>query len=258
MGRNVISWKQAQNRSRELASTDLSGGQENWKFVFDESAEVDIAFGRYVAVVDTKGRSFIIDAENGEVLVEDSVERVASIGGVHLIAGSDHFTLAVQTKQAKNGNRRRILAVNKFDFPLFEGHLYVYKRSDGKPAFPGPATIQQHGLMLSQPTDLPVIPFVSNHPRQTSRGGSNSLRLTLLERSSGRLLYLNEELPISVNHFLIKASDTEPDKILVEMMSKNLTLEFSNNPRPPEPPFRQELFSKESKGILGIAEGLFE
>ena len=258
LGHDVVVWKENSEQKRVLSSVDILNGQENWKYVFHESAAIDIARGRYAVVVDTTGRCIIVDVRSGELLVESRVERVVKIDAVHLIVGTDHYTIALQTSQASRSRRPRILEINKFDFPLFDGHVYVFKRSDGQPSFEGPATVSRHGLMLSQPADLPLIPFVSNQSRQTNRGGSNSLRLTLLERGSGRLIYTNEELPISVNHFAIRAPSRDSNRVIVEMMSQDLSLEFTDRPRPPEPPFRHELYSKGSKGIIGIAEDLFE
>ncbi|MCG8451257.1 MAG: PQQ-like beta-propeller repeat protein [Pirellulales bacterium] len=259
-GRNILQWRKLANRDFELSAIDALSREILWKHHFDKSARIDIARGRFVAVVDAQGNCAVVDADSGERIVDESLPSTASLREVHLLAGADHLILAVQRSATPRQTRQRISLFNSFDYTLFDGQIYVFRRSDGSPTFAGPATVRQQGLMLSQPVDLPVIAFAANLPRQTNSGGGNAMRLLLLEKASGRVLLSDDKLPVSVNYFALGASDSKPNQIVVEMVNKEVRLDFTGKRRPPEPPAMHEVtISKENnpKGLLGIGQKIW-
>jgi len=257
LGRHIIRWRKLANRNFELSSLDASSGKIAWKHDFDQSSKLDIAISRYIAVVDALGRCAVVDAVTGNRVLDVSLQKPTGMTDIHLFAGSDNFVLAVQRTPKATPSTRRVQLLNSFDYIPFDGHIYVFDRETGQPVFTRPATVGQRALMLSQPVDLPVIAFAGNLPRQTSSGSKPFMRLLLLEKASGRSLYDNDKLEISVNHFALHADEQSGNDVVVEMVKKEIRLSFTDRHRPPEPPMLHDIISNRQgnrNGLLGIGQ----
>ncbi len=268
-GRTVIRWRKTENWSYELSSQDAVTGEVHWQQIFDRSSVVDIAESRFVAIANPHGQRVVIDAETGQRLVDATVSSCDSLQAVHLLAGSDHFTMAVQYHHLGTGlgqNRERASRValfNAYDYVALDGQLSVFDRRTGRALFARPATVRQQAFMLAQPVDLPVIACAGNLPRQTNKGSGQKMRLLLLEKTSGRQLYASDELDTSVNHFSLYVApppgavgDSHQSNVVVaEMLKQQVRLQFTPLPRAPEPPALATVTAGQqpsSQGLQGI------
>ena len=255
-GRHVIGWRKLASRDYELSSIDASSGEVAWSQVFNKSSSVDITRSRYVAVADAQGHCVIVDGVTGETLIDEPIQKTAGLKGVHLLAGADHFLLAVELPRGASHSQQRVIPFNQTDYARMDGHIYVFDRETGKPNFVRPAEIKQQVLVLSQPVDLPVVAFAGNLPKQTASGGKNFMRLLLLEKASGRQLLSEDELPPSNNLFTLHADESSRNQVVVGMVSLEVRLEFTGQARPPEPPALYQVVPKQggNQGLLGIGQ----
>lgn len=105
--------------------------------------------------------------------------------------------------------------------------------------------------MLSQPVDLPIITFVGTNRRQDTGGAQQVVNMMLLEKATGRVLFADDSLPPSVNHFLITANP-DSHEVDIEMVSRQLRLKFTDGPRPPEPPATADSAPDDHGGPKGL------
>ncbi len=255
-GRNIIRWRRLAKQEFELSSIDALKNEVSWQYIFDKSSSIDIANSRYVVVVDSKGHCTLIDAFTSETLVETNLQVLASIQEIHLLAGNENFVLAIEQPMGVHATQHKVIPFNQTDYVKMDGMIFVFNRATGMPAFVRPATVKQQVFALSQPVDLPVIAFAGNLPKQTGGGRKNFMRLLLLEKSSGRQLYRNDDLPLSNNYFAMRADDSRANEIVVEMVEAEVRLNFTGKARPPEPPSLHEVRSQRGggQGLLGIGK----
>ncbi len=260
LGRHFLRWRKRIDRKMELSSIDALTGETVWTKHFDAHSALDVAQGRYVAIVERSGRCVVVDGVDGEYLIDHAIRPTSNIHALHLLAGTDNFVVAVQELPRASTRGRAISVLNSGDFTPFDGQVVVFDRASGKPAFDPPATVERQALMLSQGADLPVVAFAGNIRRRDSNGGRQSLGVLLLEKASGRVLFDNDSLPTSVNHFVLHAAEADQSTLVVEMASREIQLDFSGENRPPEPPAMHQVTAetgKNPKGLLNLGKKLF-
>ncbi len=257
LGRHVIRWRKRADGRLELSSFDSISGETAWEQAFERNARVDIAMGRYVAVVDHTGVCVVIDATNGKRLVDQTLPLKPQVTNIHLLAGSDRFVLAAQVPSTKKSTRHANV-LNRVDYAMIDGLVYVFDRHTGQPTWKRPAEVRQQSLMLSQPVDAPVLAFVGNMPRRDSRGSRQGISMLVLEKTSGRLLFSDDSFPASRgNYCAVKVLGPDAYEVFIETSSQSVRLAFTEQPRPPEPPAMTEMESKNEngkKGLLGIGQ----
>ncbi|MCA9230541.1 MAG: PQQ-binding-like beta-propeller repeat protein [Planctomycetales bacterium] len=261
LGRNVIRWRSRPDGRRELSCFDAFAEKTLWKYDFEKTAEIDVAAGSLVAVVETSGHCTIVDASDGRRLVDQPIASSLSSKDVHLLAGSDRLVLAIH-KPVSARTSRRIGGLNQFDYALIDGLIYVFDRHSGKPAWKSPAEVREQALLLTQPVDAPIIAFVGNLSHRDNRGSQQRISMLLLEKASGRLLFQDDALPPSrSNYCSVEVSDSNPHEVIVKTSGQFIQLSFTDLKRPPEPPAMEimEADLKNGKeGLQGIIRKLIE
>ncbi len=281
-GRQVIRWRDRADNKQELSSFDALTGEVDWQFEFEKGARIDIARGRFVAVVEQIGRCTIIDAADGRRLVDQPIQANPLLREIHLLAAQESFTLLTNHAQGRGKNKVRGLIPT--DYPLVTGQIYQFDRQSGQPRWGRPADVKQQAFMLTQPCDLPILLFVNVTQRRDSRGGRAGLSMLVLEKATGRTLYRADNLPNTGGSYLVvhevgKDSEDESGKeatekeaagkeaadkvasreVAIEMTARAIRLNFTSQPRPPQPPALAEVEAaseKGSKGLFGILKKL--
>ena len=263
VGRNVIRWRKRADGRQELSSYDSVAEESVWQQDFGKNARVDIAMGRYVAVVDHSGACVVVDAIDGTRLVDQILPLKPRATDVHLLAGSESFVLAVQSQisgQRQTAGKPVRRELTRVDYVMLNGSIYVFDRQTGQPVWKRPAEVSRQPLMLTQPVDAPVIAFVGIMPRRDNQGSHQAISMLILEKASGRRLFSDDALPASrANHCAVKALGSDSKEVLVETSSQSIRLAFSDRQRSPEPPVMLGLESqekKEKKGLRKIGEKL--
>ena len=262
VGRNFIRWEkltganqQAGKGEQRLSAIDSLNGDLLWEFSFQRGAKVDIAQGRFIVVVEPDGDSKIIDSQDGAVLAEGSFPRSTVLKDVHILAGADSF-IVVREQPYTPSNERRITALNSLDYRVIDGSLMAFSRATGAPQWSNPVEVNQESFVLSQPVDLPLLAFAGTMNDRTKSGGRPTTSMAVIEKATGRLLFQNDKLPhASGNYCRVKAVDVDRPVVEIEMMNRTIRVEFTSQPRPPEPAASigaRSQRKKRSSGLLGI------
>lgn len=255
IGRRFIRWDKQATGEQELSSIDILHGDVQWKLKFQRGARVDITQGRYVAVLEPDGDCVVVDAYDGTVLAEGAFPRSNVLKEVHVQAGSDSFVV-VREQPFTPSRTRQIRSLNANDYRVMEGSLLVLDRKTGKSLWRQPVEVKQEAFILSQPVDLPLLAFAGTVSNRTKSGGRPATSMIILEKASGRLLFADDKLPQAAgNYCRISAVQPGEPVVQVEMASRTIRLEFTGEPRPPEPPASiggASQRKKESDGLFGI------
>ncbi|NOY42421.1 MAG: PQQ-binding-like beta-propeller repeat protein [Planctomycetes bacterium] len=256
-GRQVIRWRKRADGRYELSAFDIIAGETLWEHDFDHTAKIDVAVARFVAIVEASGHCTIVDAADGQAVVDQPTSPILKINEVHLLAGADSFVLTVGQQTSQNPIRHT-RGLNRSDYVIMNGLVYAFDRETGDPRWARPAKVVEQAFMLAQPVDLPIVAFVGNTTPRDVRGGRPGIRMLVLEKASGRQLVYNNELPGSNgNHCVVQVSEKDSNEVVVEMALRTVSMHFSDLPRPPEPPGMSETATgakRGEKGLLGIWE----
>jgi hypothetical protein len=94
--------------------------------------------------------------------------------------------------------------------------------------------VAQQGLLLSQPSQLPVLVFV----RQVARPGVGSARdprtsILCIDKRTGRVVYENEQLQGTLIGNFELSGDPKARTVSLSVASKLVTLTFTDDPVDP-------------------------
>jgi outer membrane protein assembly factor BamB len=261
-GGEIICWKISgdnQDKKATLSAMDALTGETAWTREFEPNAAVDVERGRYVLVVEPKGRVIVIDGADGKVLVDYAAAPKPAVDEVHLLAGQDDFLVVVKRPRRANADRM-VRAFNMVDSPVIDGELMLFDRTSGETRWSRPAEVVQQALLLTQPADLPFIVFAGLLMRSDGGGSRNLTTMLILDKATGRTLYQSDDLPQSGGgHCLARVTDAASHQAAVEMAGQTILLQFTDERRPPEPPAMAEVESsagKMSRGLMGILRSL--
>ena len=125
---------------------------------------------------------------------------------------------------------------------LVSGDVYAFNRATGKRLWSVPALVEHEYMVLDQGQQLPVILFMRPPRRDAPQvGGEGQGRILCLDRRNGRAL-LDEEVPLQINnyHFSI-TGDRQTNTVALSVSNHTFTLQFTDDPVPPEPPYQWRL-----------------
>jgi outer membrane protein assembly factor BamB len=120
--------------------------------------------------------------------------------------------------------------------PLVKGRVYALNKNDGEMLWPTPATIEHFGLPLDQPTQLPMVAFMRN---VSTDSGSPSrtwkTEIVCLDKRDGRIAFHQREIQGNTQVYRIEG-DPDAQSVAIMLPGESFTLQWTDQPRPPEPP----------------------
>jgi outer membrane protein assembly factor BamB len=242
IGRLVLSWE-PQGAEQVMQLRDAWEGRTLWSYAFKPGAKADLVLQEAVGVLEPNGDFSLIALPDGKLLAKERLEPEKALVGIYLLRSRDQYLLVTQTP-ARNEPGVTInqlpVAANS---PLINGHLYAFERSTGKKMWPAPAVIAQHGLLLSQPSQVPVLVFA----RQVNRPGPPNARdpktsVLCIDKRTGRVVYENEQVQGSTIGNFELSGDPNARTVSLSVASKLITLTFTDDPVDPiEPEVSKEI-----------------
>jgi outer membrane protein assembly factor BamB len=255
IGCRAIRWRTTARGGQELSAIDLINQEIAWRFEFKPGSQVDIADARYVAVVEPTGRTVLVDGADGAVLADDPGDGAAVVDQIHLLVGADDFTVAVDERRA-NSTGRIVKPFVELDCPIINGRLKVFDRQTGKMRWQRSGEVNQQGLLLTQPADLPMVVMLGTLYKQGAQGTRAPITLLAVDKRTGQTLYRNDDLPSSGGSLCeIQAQGEAGEEVTIEMAGRSLLFQFTSQSQPPVPPVMSEVeleSTRSSGGILGI------
>jgi hypothetical protein len=142
--------------------------------------------------------------------------------------------------------------------PLISGRVYAFDRTTGEPQWPTPAVIERHGLLLPQPSALPVLVFV-RHVINPTAGGRNRTKTSLLclDKRTGRAVFQKDDFAFGTGFFHLEG-DRAANIVAVRLPSLAVKLHYTETPIPPEPPLQAgQGCQRPPKRALGVFGSMF-
>jgi len=187
--------------------------------------------------------------------MEHQLETIPSLNSIETLRSGDMLFLVIngQTQQ------QQYKAVGQFDFPLVSGLVYAFNMKTGEPVWPGPATVRNRGMVLSQPEDVPFLVFADRKAAgEGSSGGVLQTRLLFIDKRTGETAYRADNLPdTSEARFRIRGEKYAEPRLSVEIGAVTIQLTVTDQPKPPQPPANDDVEDTRpvtERGLVGLGQ----
>jgi hypothetical protein len=274
-GRNVAVLGVRPERERRdyvLTMLDVLSQDELYEVEFPITGRVSIVGPHAIAVFEPSGKLRLIDVRTGAAIIDQQLEPVSDLQSLQTIQSGDTLFVVISVQVPRQQQHKPI---GQFDYPIVSGMVYAFSISEGKPLWPGPATIRNRGI-VHQPENIPFLVFADRQMSNEAAGGGKwNMRLLCLDRETGETVYRNDKLPdAAVTRFRIRGSGSElvedsraersevpgQDQSHMVTMHTNagtIQLTMTDRPRPPRPPGNDELEAApvaRQRGLVGLGE----
>lgn len=241
-----------------LTVVDLLSGDTLFHAKFHGESRLAVVEPNFVAVYEPTGKFQLVDVRTGKLLIDEQLEAYPKAQNIQVDISGDDLILAISSNVPAGRHQTVGMAV---DYPLVSGLIYAFDLKSGKPAWPAPAAVEERGLVLAGPHDLPFVVFAD---REARRETAMKLRLLCLDKRTGQSVYRNDDLlDVTDGKFRIRKIANPADAaagrdrvVTIETSAQNIRLTLTDQPRPPEPPARDELAADREIGERGIRGAL--
>ena len=205
-----------------------------------------VADGR-LAVLEPDGTLTVIDVAAGTAVWQTRLTGGgARVDELHVVPWRDRYLVFAAAAESAASDDAAIsplqgmLMSSESTAPL-SGAIWAVGRDDGRPLWQAPATVRQHCLLLSQPPDLPVLVLT----RQTRPGDGSEIVVLCLDKRTGHAVLDEHRLPVKQQLFVGCEVVGAPREHTISIrgagaMTPTVTLAFTGEPLPPQPPFQAE------------------
>lgn len=228
-GRRLLAWTDSPDGNhRHLRLYDAWSSQTLFEATCPIGARGTVLLDHTLALLQPDGQLQVVSLANGQRLVQVGVEAEPSLVSVHLQRTSDGFCV-VTNRQGQGASSAEVVA-GSANSQIVNGRVYAFDGRTGKIRWPVPATVEQFGLLLDQPTESPLLIFM-----RKSQRGPNQSSLLCLDKRDGRIVYYKDDIPVQAN-FAEVIVRPDQHKISITMGARSFTLTMTSDPIPPEPP----------------------
>lgn len=267
IGRQMLAWTESADRLT-LTLHDPWYEEDVWSFQFPKGSKGCLVDSRQVAILSPDGRFVMINMIDGQIIIDESLVPEQDLESIHVLSFNEQYILATTSKATdQRGKPIRVApAPNPSYVPLIRGRVYAFHRASGKIAWPVPAYIDRYGLPLDQPSDSPVVVFLRHETRTQNDSRQVKTTVLCLDRRDGTIALHNLDVARASDLFVGSQSGTydlivDPtnQQVTLKLFEKNLTMTFTDEPGPPEPPAQTGIASSfVTKRHTTIPERLFQ
>ncbi len=237
-GRCLLSWTDLGAKGA-LRFHDLLEDREIWSEDFPVRAKAWLVDGESIGVFAPEGRFVLLNIADGKKLVDEALDEERKVSDVYVFPARDQYNLLV-THTVDRRRRSRVSPVSgSYNNPavIVNGKLYGFDRATGKKLWDKPYLIENQGMLLKQPVELPILVFLCQN-NENARPGRKQGNLLCLDKRTGRVVH-EETFNVTVNDTLggmRVTGDAAKRTVTVATVGKTVELEFTDAPAAPEPP----------------------
>ncbi|MCH8047010.1 MAG: hypothetical protein IID44_25185 [Planctomycetes bacterium] len=215
--------------------------RERWPLLsFSADSKYTLVGRDALAVLEPNGHFVIHALEDRRLLVEAHVE-VEEIDSIYVIPSRERYLLVVNRPLRGSERDNRVTAApsgSDINLKMLNARVYAFDRVGGKQRWPAAARVEQFGLLLHQPRELPVFVVA----RQVKLSGSRiACEVLCIDKRSGRLVYRSPAFSKPITNYTIAGDPSQRAVSLVIQSGERPTyvrLVFSDQPTAPDPPYQ--------------------
>jgi hypothetical protein len=258
-GRHILTWRNTTGNKLLIALNDPWSQRDVWSETFAPGSKGTSVGDDSVAVMQPDGKFAMIRIADGHKTIDEKLEAAPNLQRIHVIRSAGQDILVTNHPYIAERAQQRYMQLPQVDNDPYwlpvTGRVYAFDRATGKQQWPAPAAVEQHGLVLNVPAELPVLVFLRTV--QTNQGQQRA-SILCLDKRTGRAVYEEDELPQMIQNYEITGDAKEKTVTLVAAPTQTITLKFTDSPVPPEPPYQAGMFDKPKNPFGNLkADALF-
>jgi hypothetical protein len=228
LGRYVLVWTSDDG----VATVSLQdpwqedGKQIVWSRKFARGSKGCVVPQEAVGVLEPSGAFALLHLPDGKPVVEEKLDPENALNSIYLLRSAEQYLL--MTNSPPERPQTFAAAPGGTNDPPVSGRLYAFSRATGKKMWPKPAFIDQYGLVLTQPSELPVLTFMRH---ATMVAGGTKTSVLCIDKRSGDTLYHNDNLGLMINSYEFVA-DRDKSTVSLNLPGASIVLSFTNEIRP--------------------------
>lgn len=270
IGRHVLIHSQDGGR-RTVRLYDPVMEKNVWQSrVLAGGAKIHVWRQEAVTIVEPEGHALVLNLRDGRTLVNSPVEPVTDpkgpipnlLGDVYLLGSRDHFVIVANSFSQSDS---KLAAVQPIPFgytnpvnPRIHGRAYGFDRKTGAKLWS--LGIEKQGLMLEQPTELPVLVFAATVADQQANFNTRAqakVSLLCVDKRNGREL-VNKQLAYAIANYELVA-DVDKKTIDLKMPRDSIRMTFTEQPLPAAPAEGEKpAANKQSSLLMPVLKALLK
>ncbi len=253
-GRNVLTWEQAGDAVR-LTLRDAERDAELWTETYASGSRGCRVGDDGIAVLQPDGQFVIRSLRDNRVFVQQKVRRETELGGIEVLVYPDQYLLCTTREQSGQSATPGGMVLEQI-----RGHLYAFDRRDGKAQWQVPAFIDDFTLPVGQPVESPALWFLrqySGRAIESTPGAGIKVGVLCIDRRTGRVIAEKEGLQSQISVYEI-TSDRNAQTSSLSIPGFSVTLTFTDEAAPPEPPAQTGTASSRAEAQPGLVREIAE
>jgi outer membrane protein assembly factor BamB len=250
IGRRVVMWGRV-NDNLQVGLFDPWTGEYVWEHSVRPGARAQRMGDDELAIFEPEGRFVVLSLADGRIRTDQQLlaeprgaDGKPLLQSIHVFQDAKRLILVTNRNAVTDRAGDGRIASGGTAAPLVTGRVYALDSATGQPQWLMPAEVQDQGLLLHQPRDLPVLAFV----RQVDdRAGRREAEILCLDRQSGRTAARVSIDRTSASGVTVTA-DSQRRIVRFAFAAQTVLLHFTSLPQPPEAPAQidEYEFSQES------------
>ncbi len=224
--------------SQVVTLRDNWTGDVKWSHTFKPGAKGAVVAGEVVGVLEPSGRFILVRLADGHRLAEHQLEPEEKLTGICLLRSSDQYLLVTNSPVKQETDLTYNPAPGGLNDPMINGRVYALDRETGGLRWPQPVVVQQQGLVLTQPCELPLLFFLSHRTKATPSSQHETKSVVqVIDKRNGRDVFKKDDLPLVVQNFSL-SGDHDSNTVTLALTGNTFTFQLTDQPLPPlaEPP----------------------
>ncbi len=236
LGRQLLSWKTSGN-GHVLEMRDLFSDQVVWSFRFAAGSKAALVADEVAGVFQPDGEFTLVRLTDGQRLSQTKLQKEKTLLGIHLLPWERGYLLATHTAAPAKSSHAVQPYPSGPDCPLLTGHVYAFDRETGAALWPAPVPVSQHGLLLSQPRDLPVLVLLR---QMTSPGPISSrdprLSVMCIDKRSGKVVFHEDDLQGTTISSCTLLGEPADQRVTISLPNQEIVLTYTDQADQPQRP----------------------
>jgi outer membrane protein assembly factor BamB len=233
VGRCTLVWEPVDSQ-QVVTLRDVWSGEAKWTYTFAAGAKGAVITDEVVGVLEPSGRFTLVRLADGHKLVEQRLDAEETLTSICLLRSSDQYLLLTNSPATGMDSTLNVQPINGGlnNDPLISGRIYAFDRTSGKTLWPRPVVVQQQGLVLTQPCELPLLFFLSSRTRNNPAGQPEARSgVQVIDKRNGRVWFKREDLPLITNFEI--SGDREAKTVTLLLPGTMFTFRLTDEPLPP-------------------------
>lgn len=229
-----VATRNSSKRDKSLSIHDLATEKELLKIeLAPETNLLCVAPGEVLCHA-PDGKLTLIDLPSVSARFEQPTKLLPAEKLAECVVEADRYY--VITQQEVDGESLALDGESLGNGPMINGEMLAIDRSTGVPLWSQPAKLVNAGLLKEQPPASPLLLFASRLERAAVGGNLGYAQVSVIEKSSGRLVYQKQDLPdASVGDYNLHVEQGAAPQVHFEFGESRLVFKLTETPAPPEP-----------------------